>query len=227
MSGCLGLPKGLEHSPMENSISDFIMKNNGKKLLSEMCFTDELAGRYHSTLKHVVLSLNNFFFVFHSMCILREFMVNLYLSFHPPNSRNLCKSYFSILSSFFLFSPGLYPRLADPKVMYQPVPQKALSCQQFQLAIQSCHWFLGSTSPNDELISRTEMTISCQSKHYTWLNKNSKNSKGWSGPLQSQHEASLHTLKPHSVWPRSPAPCRTQWPGLQIAGAALGHRNCF
>lgn len=102
MSGCIGLPKGLEPSPMENSISDFIMKINGKKHLSEMCFTDKLAGRYHSTLKHVVLSLNHFFFVFHSnMCILREFMVNLYLSFHPPNSLNLCKSYFSILSSFF------------------------------------------------------------------------------------------------------------------------------
>lgn len=97
-------------SPMENHISDFTSgkweRLMGKwKLLSEMCFTDKLAGRYHSTQKHVVLPLNNFLFDFHSnTCVPREFMVNLYLSFQPPNSLNLYKSYFSILSSFFVFS---------------------------------------------------------------------------------------------------------------------------
>lgn len=65
----------------------------------------KLAGRYLSTLKQGILSLNIFFVVFHSnTCILREFMVNLYLSFHRPNSLKLYKSYFSISSSFFVFS---------------------------------------------------------------------------------------------------------------------------
>lgn len=74
------------------------------KLLSEMYFTDKLAGRYHSTLRQGVLSLNNLF-VFHlNTYILKEFIVNLYISFHPPNSLHLYKHYFSILSLFFVFS---------------------------------------------------------------------------------------------------------------------------
>ena len=84
--------------------------------------------------KQGILPLNNFFYS--NSYILKEFMVNLFL--HSPNSLNFVNST-SQSHLHFLFSPGLYPRLANPKVMYQPVPQNALSCQKFSLAIQNCH----------------------------------------------------------------------------------------
>lgn len=103
MNGWIGHPKGLRQSPVEDHISDLIRKIIGKMQTPEWKALLKLAGKYHSTLKQGVLSLNNLF-VFHSnTCILKDFRVNIYFSLHLPNSPKLGKSYFSILSSFFIF----------------------------------------------------------------------------------------------------------------------------
>lgn len=136
------------------------------KLLGERCFADKLAGRHHSTLKQGILSLHNLcVFPWKYLCV-REFLVNLPL--YPPNSLNLYKSYFSILSSFCV-SPGLYPRLANRK---GHVPTCTTECFQLpeifigntELSLISWQyivkWYTYKSNRNDSIMSIQQLDLS-------------------------------------------------------------------